>query len=80
MMGWSVWMGMYLQNVDVVEILAGLLDTGEHGLLGLTDPDTGIVELLVGLAGAIGVADLGLEVALLDWTVGNLCKEKACVS
>lgn len=57
---------MYLQNVDVVEILAGLLDTGEHGLLSLTDPDTGIVELLVGLVGALRVADLSLEVALLD--------------
>jgi len=54
----------YLQNVDVSEILAGLINTLDHGLLALTDPDTWIVELLVGLAGTIGVSDLGLEVAL----------------
>jgi len=58
-------MGLYLQNVNVSEIRAGLLDTGDHGLLGLTNPDTGIVVLLVGLVGTIGVADLTLEVGLL---------------
>ena len=56
--------GKYLQNVDVSKILASLLDTNSHGLLGLTNPDTGIVELLVGLGGTIRVSDLGLEVAL----------------
>lgn len=57
----------YLQNVDIAEVLASLLDTGDHGLLGLADPDTGIVKLLVGLVGTIGVSDLSLEVSLFVW-------------
>ena len=55
----------YLQTVDVTEILAGDLDTLDHGLLGLTDPDTRIVNLLVGLVGTLRVSDLSLEVVLL---------------
>ena len=55
---------IYLQTVDVAEILASLLDAGNHDLLGLTDPDTGIVNLLVGLVGALGVSNLSLEVIL----------------
>ena len=46
-------------------MLAGFLDTLDHGLLTLTDKDTGIVVFLVGLAGTIGVTDLGGEVLLL---------------
>lgn len=55
----------YLQTVDVAEILAGDLDTLDHGLLGLTDPDTRIVDLLVGLVGTLRVTNLSLEVVLL---------------
>ena len=47
---------------DVAQICARLLDTGGKGLLTLTDPNTRVVELLVGLVSALGVADLGLEV------------------
>lgn len=55
----------YLQTVNVAEILAGDLDTLNHGLLGLTDPDTRIVDLLVGLVRTLRVSDLSLEVVLL---------------
>lgn len=51
--------------VHVTEVLASLLDTGRQGLFALTDPDTGVVVLLVGLVGTFGVTDLGLEVVLL---------------
>lgn len=41
--------GLYLQSrlepVDVAEVSASLLDTGVHGLLALTDPDTRVVVL-----------------------------------
>jgi len=36
-----------------------------HRLLGLAKPDAGVIELLVGLIGASGVADLSLEVVML---------------
>jgi hypothetical protein len=57
--------GRYLQASNVVEILACFLDTLNHGLFALTDPDTRIIDLLVGLVGTLGVANLGLEIALL---------------
>jgi hypothetical protein len=51
-----------LQDASGLEVLEGLLDAGGHGLLRLADPDAGVVLLLVGLVGALGVADLGLQV------------------
>jgi hypothetical protein len=47
-------------------MLASLLDTLDHGLFTLTDEDSGIVVLLVGLAGTFGVTDLGGEVLFLS--------------
>lgn len=52
----------HLERAGGVEVLEGLLDAGLHGLLTLANPDAGVVLLLVGLVGALGVADLGLEV------------------
>jgi hypothetical protein len=48
-----------------VEVVERNSDALGHGLLALTDPDTGVVVLLVGLVIAVGVADLALEVAAL---------------
>ena len=48
-----------------VELLDGNFASLNHGLLGLAKPDTGVVELLVGLVGASGVANLPLEVVVL---------------
>lgn len=48
-----------LQNVVGLEVKQGLLDTVLHDLLTLTDPDSGVVLLLVGLVITLGVADLG---------------------
>jgi hypothetical protein len=56
---------IHLVSVDVPEVLASLLGSGVQGLLSLSDPDSGVVLLLVGLVGALGVTDLGLEVVLL---------------
>lgn len=42
--------------------MKALLDTSLHRLLALANPDSRVVLLLVGLIGALGVADLGLEV------------------
>lgn len=50
------------QDVGGVEVVQGLLDTSNHGLLTLTDPDTGVVLLLVGLVSTLGVTDLRLQV------------------
>ena len=50
-------------HTNVTKVGARLLDTGGEGLLTLTNPDTRVVELLVGLVSALGVADLRLEVA-----------------
>ena len=47
------------------ELLDGNFASLNHGLLGLTKPDTRIVELFVGLVSASGVADLTLEVVVL---------------
>ena len=52
----------HLERAGSVEVLEGLLDASLHGLLTLANPDAGVVLLLVGLVGALGVADLGLEV------------------
>jgi hypothetical protein len=54
-----------LELAGSVEVLKGLLGALGHGLLTLTDPDTGVEVLLVGLVGAVGVTDLGEEVVLL---------------
>jgi hypothetical protein len=48
--------------VNVVEVSASLLGSLVHGLLALSDPDSRVVVLLVGLVGSLGVTDLGLEV------------------
>ena len=57
-----------MANLDLagsVEVVKRGSDTLGHGLLTLTDPDTGVVVLLVGLVVTVGVTDLGLEVARL---------------
>lgn len=51
-----------LDGVLGVEDLQSLLDAGLHGLLTLTNPDAGVVVLLVGLVSAVRVADLRVEV------------------
>jgi hypothetical protein len=48
-----------------VEVVKRNCDALGHGLLTLTNPDTGVVVLLVGLVVAVGVTDLALEVARL---------------
>jgi len=55
----------YLHFSSGVEVDQGFLDTSGHGLLTLTDPDTGVVEFLVGLVLSVRVADLGHEIILL---------------
>lgn len=45
-----------LRLASGVEVVQGDLDALRHGLLTLTDPDTGVVVLLVGLVIAVGVA------------------------
>jgi hypothetical protein len=39
-----VWLANLRELVDAVEVGEGLGDTLGHGLLALTDPDTGVVE------------------------------------
>lgn len=56
---------MYLQATNIAKILASDLDTLNHGLFSLTDPDTRIVDLLVGLVGSFRVANLSLQIGLL---------------
>jgi hypothetical protein len=48
-----------------VEVLKRNSEALRHGLLTLTNPDTGVVVLLVGLVIAVRVTDLSLEVARL---------------
>lgn len=55
----------HLQLTSSVEVHKRLLDANGHRLLTLTNPDTGIEELLVRLVLAVGVADGGHEVILL---------------
>lgn len=55
----------FLQLAGSVEVLKSDLGTLGHGLLTLTNPDTGVEELLVGLVSTVGVTDHGLEVVLL---------------
>jgi len=56
---------LHLQTVNVAQIHTCFLDTRCKRLLTLADPDTGVVELLVGLVSSLGVTDLGQEVILL---------------
>ena len=56
---------LHLVSASVAQVLASLLDTGGKGLLTLSDPNSGVVRLLVRLVGSLGVTDLGLEVVLL---------------
>jgi len=51
-----------LQSTSRQEVLKCLSNTLGHGLLALAHPDARVVLLLVGLVGALGVADLGPEV------------------
>jgi len=53
------------EHIVVAKIYASNLDTLGEGLLALTDPDTWVVPLLVGLIETIGVTDLCLDVRLL---------------
>lgn len=55
----------YLQLASSAEVLQSNLDTLAHGLFTLTDPDTGVEVLLVGLVSTVGVANCCQEVVLL---------------
>jgi hypothetical protein len=46
------------EDVFSVERDKGLFGPSHHALLGLADPDAGVVVLLVGFVGALGIADL----------------------
>lgn len=48
-----------------MKLLHGNTATLDHFLLGCTDPNTGVIELLVGLVGSGGVANLALKVIVL---------------
>lgn len=50
--------------VGSVEVDKSLLDTGRHGLLSLTNPDTGVKVLLVRLVRSVWVSHLGQDVVL----------------
>lgn len=52
-----------LKLTSSVEVLKRDSNTLRHGLLTLTNPDTGVIVLLVGLVVTVGVTDLALEVA-----------------
>lgn len=54
-----------LQLAGGVEVLKSDLGTLAHGLLTLTNPDTGVERLLVGLVGTLGVTNGGHQVVLL---------------
>jgi hypothetical protein len=60
-LGSTIFNGLGLVGALGSELLEGNLDTGDHALFGLADPDTRIVELLVGLVGARGVTNLSLQ-------------------
>mmetsp|Transcript_11188 Transcript_11188/g.16984 ORF Transcript_11188/g.16984 Transcript_11188/m.16984 type:complete len:213 (-) Transcript_11188:668-1306(-) len=62
------WLGALCVSSLTSQLLHSETDTGNHALLGLTDPYTGIVELLVGLLISVGVSNLTLKVI----TVGSL--------
>ena len=47
-----------MAHTNIAEILASLLDAGRKGLLALANPNTRVVELLVGLVSTLRVADL----------------------
>jgi hypothetical protein len=64
-MRWGCNLKGNLNLTSGVEVLERDSEALGHGLLALTDPDTGVVVLLVGLVVAIGVTDLALEVAAL---------------
>ena len=51
-----------LQGTSGLEVVEALRHPLRHGLLTLTNPDSGVVLLLVGLVLTPGVADLGPEV------------------
>ncbi len=55
----------FLQLSSAVEVLKTLLNTLGHGLLALSDPDSGIVVLLVWFVLTIWVSDRLLEVVML---------------
>ena len=55
----------FLSLASGEEVVESDLNALRHGLLSLTNPDAGVVVLLVRLVFAFGVADLGLEVAAL---------------
>jgi len=54
-----------LESIDILEVLASLLDSFGHRLLPLTNPDTRVVVLLVGLIFALRIANLRFQVTLL---------------
>ena len=52
-------------NADAVEVLEALAEAHDRVLLGRAHGHARVVELLVGLVGALGVADLRLQVAVV---------------
>ena len=46
------------EDVDSVQRDKRVLGPDDHGLLGLADPDSGIVVLLVRLVGTLGISNL----------------------
>ena len=49
-------------DVGSIEALEALVSSLDHRLLGGSDPDSRVVELLVGLVSAVGVANLNMRV------------------
>ena len=68
-------LGSGLELASRLEVSESLLATSSHGLLSLSDPDTGVEELLVGLVSTVRVADLSHEVVLLVEDVVTDTKE-----
>ena len=54
-----------LKHLDALKILSCLYQALSHGLLSCPQGHAGIIILLVGLLGALGVADLALEVIVV---------------
>merc|ERR1719440_597107 len=66
-----------LDHVDAVEVLHGLAEAGAHRLLGRAERHARVVELLVGLRGALRVANLSLQVvAVLGLVLADAVPER----
>ena len=61
------------EDVDAVEGDERLLGPDHHALLGLADPDAGVVELLVWLVCALGISNLCNDDCSLRHATAFLC-------